>query len=316
MKNRALLRKIARRLDWRAGRARAARDSPPADRAVQSRELHVRDARRQARSGRLPVAGSDRAPQHRGFAADRRGKHAHAPAAAVPRPARRRAASFAGRNLLALDIPANTEARPAPAAVDGDPIIHAQDVLCGSIAVLVVLHHDWLTADPARIAWCRRKLAAVLEQPPSPFRFDSETASGECKWDTFAAEAGVALLARNRDDALARRLAAIGVIGFHYSTSARTMLSACRHRERLGDDFRPHARPGDTMGRAAHAARLCNAARIDAPTKKAASTTAAPASSLAGCSKEIGVGGFAWQWPPWISRILRSGLKSKCRRAS
>jgi hypothetical protein len=131
----------------------------------------------------------------------------------------------------------DTEARPAPVAVDGDPIIHAQDVLCGGIAVLVVLHHDWLIADPGRIAWCRRKLAAVLEQPPSPFRFDSETASGECKWDTFAAEAGVALLARNRDDALARRLAAIGVIGFHYSTTARTMLSACRHRERLGDDF-------------------------------------------------------------------------------
>jgi hypothetical protein len=129
------------------------------------------------------------------------------------------------------------EARPAPVAVDGDPIIHAEDVLCGGIALLVILHHDWLAANPERIAWCRRKLAAVLEQPPPPFRFDSETASSECKWDTFAAEAGVALLARDRDDALARRLAAIGVIGFHYSTTARTMLSACRHRERLGDDF-------------------------------------------------------------------------------
>ena len=131
----------------------------------------------------------------------------------------------------------NIEAHPAPVAVDGNPIIHAEDVLCGGIAVLVVLHHDWLTADPERIARCRRKLEAVLEQPLSPFRFDSETASGECKWDTFAAEAGVSLLARNRDDALARRLAATGVIGFHYSTTARTMLSACRHRERLGDDF-------------------------------------------------------------------------------
>jgi hypothetical protein len=26
-------------------------------------------------------------------------------------------------------------------------------------------------------------------------------------------------------------------MGFHYSTTARTMLSACRHREQLGDDF-------------------------------------------------------------------------------
>jgi hypothetical protein len=131
----------------------------------------------------------------------------------------------------------NIEDHPAPVAANGGPIIHAEDVVCGGIAVLVVLHDDWLTADPGRIAWCRRKLAAVLEQPPLPFRFDSETASGECKWDTFAAEAGVAMLARHRDDALARRLAAIGVIGFHYSTTAPTMLSACRGRERLGDDF-------------------------------------------------------------------------------
>jgi hypothetical protein len=131
----------------------------------------------------------------------------------------------------------DTEAGTTPVAVDGDPIIHAEDVLCGGIAVLIVLHHDWLTADPERIAWCRRKFETMLDRPPSPFRFDCETASGECKWDTFVAEAGVALLARNRDDALARRLAAIGVVGFHYSTTARTMLSACRHREQLGDDF-------------------------------------------------------------------------------
>jgi hypothetical protein len=131
----------------------------------------------------------------------------------------------------------DTEARLSPVAVDGNPIIHAEDVLCGGIALLVIMHHDWLAADPERIAWCRRKLEAVLEQPPPPFPFDSEAASAECKWDTFAAETGVALLAKNRDDVLARRLAASGVTGFHYGTTARTMLSACRHRERLGDDF-------------------------------------------------------------------------------
>jgi hypothetical protein len=128
-------------------------------------------------------------------------------------------------------------AGPAPVAVDGDPIIHAEDVICGGIALLVALHHDWLAADSERMAWCRRKLEAVLERPPSLFRFDSETASGECKWETFAAEAGVALLARNRNDVLGRRLSATGVIGFHYGTTARTMLSACSHREQLGDDF-------------------------------------------------------------------------------
>jgi hypothetical protein len=129
------------------------------------------------------------------------------------------------------------EGNSSPLAVDGEPLIHIKDVLCGGIAVLVVLHHDWLAADPERMAWCRRKLEAVLHQPPAPFRFDAETASGECKWDTFAAEAGVALLARNRDDAEARRLAATGVAGFHYSTTARTLFSACQRRDQLAGDF-------------------------------------------------------------------------------
>jgi hypothetical protein len=62
-------------------------------------------------------------------------------------------------------------------------------------------------------------------------------AGGERRWDSFAAEAGIALLARNRDDALARRLAASGVIGFHYSTTARTFLRASQCREHLGEDF-------------------------------------------------------------------------------
>ncbi len=122
------------------------------------------------------------------------------------------------------------EAHPAPVAVDGDPLIRSEDVLCGAIAVLIVMHGEWLAADPERLAWCRRQLETVLRQPPNTSRFDSETAKSECKWDTFAAEAGVALLAGNRDDALARRLVATGVIGFHYDTTARTLVSACRQR--------------------------------------------------------------------------------------
>jgi hypothetical protein len=107
-----------------------------------------------------------------------------------------------------------------------EPLLHIEDILCGGIALLVVLHYDWLTADPDRMAWCRRKLEVVLQNPPAPFRFDSEIASGERKWDAFAAEAGIALLARNRDDALARLLVATGIVSFHYSTTALTVWRA------------------------------------------------------------------------------------------
>jgi hypothetical protein len=126
---------------------------------------------------------------------------------------------------------------PELASSDGEALLHIEDILCGGIAVLVVLHRDWLAADPDRMAWCRRKLEAVLRQPPTPFRFDSETASGECQWDAFAAETGISLLAKDRRDELARLLVATGVLSFHYSTTARTLFLASQCREQLGEDF-------------------------------------------------------------------------------
>src|SRR5262249_23906954 len=134
------------------------------------------------------MAGSYRTPQRRGFAADWRGNHGHEPSAMVPRSAQRGATTSARPDNAALAISANIEGNPAPLAVDGEPLIPIKDVLCGGIAVLLVLPHAWLAADPARMAWCRRKLQAILQQPPTRFRFDAGTASGECKWDTFAAE--------------------------------------------------------------------------------------------------------------------------------
>jgi hypothetical protein len=126
---------------------------------------------------------------------------------------------------------------PELARENGEPLLNIEDILCGGIAVLLVLHYDWLTADPDRMAWCRRKLEAVLQNPPVPFRFDSEMASGERQWYAFAAEAGVALLARNRNDPLARIGVATGIVSFHYSTTALTAWRASRLHEQIGDDF-------------------------------------------------------------------------------
>jgi hypothetical protein len=61
-------------------------------------------------------------------------------------------------------------------ANDGDQLHHIEDLLCGAIAALVVKHHDWLAADPERMAWRRGKLEAVVRHPPAPLRFDSATA--------------------------------------------------------------------------------------------------------------------------------------------
>jgi hypothetical protein len=122
-------------------------------------------------------------------------------------------------------------------ASDGDPLLQIEDLLCGAVAVLIVKHHDWLAADPKRMAWCRGKLESVVRHPPAPLRFDSAGADGDRKWDSFAGEAGVALLAHDRNDPLARRLAATSVLSFHYSTTGRTLIRASQRREELGEDF-------------------------------------------------------------------------------
>ncbi|MBP1093709.1 P-loop NTPase family protein [Bradyrhizobium diazoefficiens] len=122
-------------------------------------------------------------------------------------------------------------------ANDGDPLHQIEDLLSGAIAALIVKHHDWLAANPERMAWCRRKVEAVVDQPPAPLRFDSETADGDRKWDSFAGEAGVALLAQDRNDLLARRLVAASLLSFHYSTTSRTLFRASQRRDQLGEDF-------------------------------------------------------------------------------
>ena len=117
----------------------------------------------------------------------------------------------------------NLDANPPELAErDGEALSHIEDILCAGIAVLVVLHADWLMAEPERMAWCGQKLGTIVRNPPATFRFDVETANGDRRWDAFASEAGVGLL-RERDDALARRLVAAGVMSFHYSTTALTL---------------------------------------------------------------------------------------------
>jgi len=120
---------------------------------------------------------------------------------------------------------------------DGEPIQRLENVLLGGIALLVVLHLDWLLQDASRIAWCRSKLESIHANPPPPSRFDSEVAIGDERWDYFAAECGIRLLIADKSDPLARKLVAQGVMGYHYGTTGLTMARAFAARAEIGDDF-------------------------------------------------------------------------------
>jgi hypothetical protein len=126
---------------------------------------------------------------------------------------------------------------PELPAQDGEPIRRLENVMLGGIAILVVLHLEWLLQDASRIAWCRSRLDAVHANPPPPSRFDSELAVGDDRWDDFAAECGIRLLIADKSDPLARKLVAQGVMGYHYGTTGLTMARAFGVRADIGDDF-------------------------------------------------------------------------------
>ena len=123
-------------------------------------------------------------------------------------------------------------------ASDSDgPLIYIEDVFCGGIAVLLSRGRAWLLEDSDRMAWCRAKLQATIDNPPLPRRFDSELSVGNHRWDAFAAESGVCLLAANAHDVLARQLVAAGLTAFNYHTTAITMIRAVQNRKQLASTF-------------------------------------------------------------------------------
>jgi hypothetical protein len=113
----------------------------------------------------------------------------------------------------------------------------AIDTVLGGIAVLLLLHRDWVRGDSDRERWCRDQLEEALRRPPGRKPFDFPDSVGGWEWDTFAPECGVAMLAETPHDPLARELVLLGLICFRYATVAATMRRAYRLRGNLGTEF-------------------------------------------------------------------------------
>ena len=75
------------------------------------------------------------------------------------------------------------DAKPPDLPSDSSgPLLRIEDVFCGGIALLLSTSRDWLLQDSSRMAWCRRKLQATIDDPP-PLRSlipscRSETSAG------------------------------------------------------------------------------------------------------------------------------------------
>jgi len=117
------------------------------------------------------------------------------------------------------------------------PLLRLEDVSCAGIALVLSTSRDWLLQDATRMAWCRQKLLATVDNPPAPRRFDSELSIGNERWDCFAAECGILLLTADPNDLLARKLVGSGLLAFNYNTIALTMARAAMARSQLGNAF-------------------------------------------------------------------------------
>lgn len=116
-------------------------------------------------------------------------------------------------------------------------ITSASDVVTGGIAVLMVLHPEWLEGYPERRRWCDNQLAAILSHPPSPGPLESEFTVLGNHSESFCADIAAAQWARAPEDPAARWFVANVATSFRYETVGILMRRVTRERQRLGLEY-------------------------------------------------------------------------------
>lgn len=125
------------------------------------------------------------------------------------------------------------EAQQIP--VDQQDYRSVADALLGIVAVAVVLHRDWLAADPEREKQAGRLL---FENGLNKRRsWATPDATIDYKWDNFAAWAMTALWCDYPDDPVLREGVAGLALWERYNVVERVMLVAAEKRAQLGPEF-------------------------------------------------------------------------------
>ena len=114
---------------------------------------------------------------------------------------------------------------------------YVKSSVCGGVAVLLTYHAGWLAKNPEKLAWCHEQLKAVIESPPQRSELEIAESLNTLRWDSFVAEALVALLSIDPSQKDVRSHLATFVTWFYYSTTGVAMKAAFRLRDRLEDDF-------------------------------------------------------------------------------
>ncbi len=109
--------------------------------------------------------------------------------------------------------------------------------ILGGIAVLYMLHEDWLNSDATKIGWCEKRFAEILEFPPPRPQFDVANSISNTFWRNFAAMIAVKELASDRSNQGIRGLCARWSLHYSHTVIQDLMDFAFEYRSKLGDDF-------------------------------------------------------------------------------
>jgi hypothetical protein len=118
-----------------------------------------------------------------------------------------------------------------------DEIAPSANAVCGTIAVLVRMHRDWLRDKPSEEKWCIEKLIEILENPPKWPELDSPGSIIDYTWEHFAAEVIPLLWAEQPNDKRWRKYVAQLMLTKHYNASTILMNHAFEKRRDLGEAF-------------------------------------------------------------------------------
>jgi hypothetical protein len=109
--------------------------------------------------------------------------------------------------------------------------------LVGTIAVLFLLHRDWLRNNPDQEKWCLKVLDQVLAEPPTWPEFDMPRSAGNYDWEYFACEVAPVIWAEQPSERAARERIVRLALAKHYNAAGALLFRAFERRQDLGDGF-------------------------------------------------------------------------------
>lgn len=119
----------------------------------------------------------------------------------------------------------------------GESLDYLNNAVMGGIAILIILHQDWIETDGAKQEWCVRQIDRILSTGHDKQAFDTPRDILNTRWEGFLGEIAVHFLADAITEEKVRTLVAHAVMAYHYKTTELVCKAAFRVREDLGAEF-------------------------------------------------------------------------------